>query len=112
MFSRTLDGRFTSFKKQVKEVMFKLFVFTTVAGFVFTGIFIFAKTKELKAVENKVEISAPKNLDQTFDAQFEENVKSEINRPGFKAQMELYARKQAEHNVMQAYMTKLEQKIK
>ncbi|HYF04594.1 MAG TPA: hypothetical protein VEA59_00315 [Patescibacteria group bacterium] len=54
----------------------------------------------------------PMSLDERWEANFKRDVELEMQREGFKAQVEKYATQLAEANVRNAYITKLEQKLK
>lgn len=106
--NRDSKGRFSGV-----ESLKVLFVICILIAIVLTVKFLNEKANAAmtETVTPATATSTP-SLDQRWEENYKHDVELEMQRPGFKAEMEIYARTTAEFNVRNAYVTKLQQKIK
>jgi hypothetical protein len=116
--NRDNQGRFSSFKRKVKNLVSQVLYFTFVCALLLSAVVGIAAFIQYKAGNYEYRASAhvatttPQTLDTRWEENYKRDVELEMNRSGFKNEIETYARKQAEMNVKRAYITKLEQHTK
>lgn len=115
--NRDSKGRFSSFVRKVKNFIKTVIIYGLVISSIVAGIYGFVYYKynyserASATITQKVPTTTPPTLDQRWEENYKKDVELEMQRSGFKKEIEEYARQIAESRVRQAYMTKIEQKL-